>query len=71
MSVIDDGVGNSRIASMYLGSGSIVDSVTLNPAKSEALLTNANFSSPNTTPDFPTKISNLIVLHQCYSRSVS
>ena len=47
MSVIEDGVGKSRIASMYLGSGSIVDSVTLNPARSEALLGKANFSGPH------------------------
>ena len=41
--VIKDGVGKSRIESMYLVSGSIVKTVTLNPVKSEALLTNAIF----------------------------
>ena len=47
MSAMADGVEKSRIASMYLGSGSIVDSVTLNPARSEALLGKANFSGPH------------------------
>ena len=55
---------------MYLGSGSIVDSLTLHPAKSEALLANTIFSGSNTTPDFPTKMSNLIVLHQNQSLDI-
>ena len=56
MSMIKDGVGKLRIASTYLGSGLIVDYVTLNPVKSEALLANANFSGPNTTVE-------LILMH--------
>ena len=45
MSMIKDGLGKSLIASTYLGSGLIVDYVTLNPVKSEALLANAIFQA--------------------------
>ena len=44
MSVLDVGVGKSRMASMYFGKGSMVSSDMRNPAKSTILRAKWNFS---------------------------
>ncbi len=56
MSVVEVGVGKSRIASRYFGSGSIVELDNLKPAKSTVRWANWNFSGFNTMSDLPSSI---------------
>ena len=71
MSVVEVGEGKSLIASRYFGSGSMVESDTLNPAKSMLLSANWNLSGFSTMPAWPMRVRKSIVLHQCCSRSES
>ena len=71
ISVVDAGEGKSLMASRYFGSGSMVESDTLNPAKSTLLSANWNLSGFSTMPSWPTCVRKSIVLHQCCSRSES
>ena len=50
MSVVEDGEGKSRIALRYFGSGSMVESDTVKPAKSTLLSANWNLSGFSTMP---------------------
>ena len=68
MSVVEVGERKSRMASKYFGSGSIVDSEILKPAKSTHLLANWNFSGFSMTPAWPKSDNRSMVCHQCCSR---
>ena len=68
MSVVEVGERKSRMASKYFGSGSIMDSEILKPAKSTHLLANWNFSGFSMTPAWPKSDNRSMVRHQCCSR---
>ena len=58
MSVVDAGDGKSLIAPRYFGSGSIVLSDTLKPAKLALFSANWNLSGFKTIPAWPTRLSS-------------